>query len=215
MDYGNGIFLQPNFVSYDDATEIINWINNNYEEKFMKYEFMDNPQRYALRFGKDQVFWNNSPWEITGVDDLRPTVEKYMNKVVEFAKHLYGYPEKLYVNSFWLAKQLNNAWVEAHNDCDSAHNSQFRFSIICYLNNNVEGGELEFPQLGVKIKPPAGSMAIFPAQGEEYLHEVKQIKEDRYTMLFWLTDDPAYEVKFHSDVCQSEQSYAQRFLPQS
>jgi hypothetical protein len=214
MDYGNGVNLVPGFVSFDDSMELMGWIDNN-TNKFMRYEFANNPQRYALRFGKDQVFWNNSPWEIKGVDDIRPTIERYMKKVTDFAKQHYQYPTDLYVNSFWLAKQLPGAWVEAHNDCDSAHNPQFRFSIICYLNANKDGGELDFPQLNISLKPPAGSMAIFPAQGEEYVHEVKAISQDRYTMLFWLTDDPAYEVPFHSDVCQLEQSYEQHSLPQN
>lgn len=204
MDYGNGIVLTENFVTYNDAMTLMNWIDNNLNS-FHIYEFQNNPKRHALRFGKDQVFWDTSPHEIRGVDDIETLVRKYFNKVVSEVGKIYSHPKKLYVNSFWLAKQEAGAMVKPHHDASSSTNPQFTHSIICYLNANNIGGELEFPELNVIIKPPGGSMVSFIAQGLELLHEVKEITQDRYTMLFWLTDDPNYEVRFHSDVCSGVQ----------
>ena len=36
-------------------------------------------------------------------------------------------------------------------------------SLVIYLNDNYEGGEVNFPELGLKIKPKAGSVVAFPA----------------------------------------------------
>lgn len=199
MDYGNGIVLTENFVEQADSERLINWIDAN-QDKFHQYFFQNNPKRYAVRFGKDQVFWDTSPHEISGIDEVEDIARKYIYIVSNALQFIYRVP-KLYVNSFWLAKQEKGAVVMAHHDSHSGMNPQFTHSVICYLNANEDGGELEFPELGVVIKPSANSMISFISQGEELLHEVKQINEDRYTMLFWLTDNPDYEVKFHSDTC--------------
>lgn len=204
MDYGNGIVLTENFISAEDNETLIGWINDNINS-FQAYFFQYNPKRKALRFGKDQVFWDSSPHEIYGVDEIEPLIRFYMEKVTAHLRSMYK-TNKLYINSFWLAKQGPGAEVKPHHDSHSKMNPQFSHSVICYLNDNEVGGELDFPELNVSIKPPAGSMVSFISQGEELLHEVKEISEDRYTMLFWLTENPDYEVRFHSDVCQYAQS---------
>lgn len=199
MDYGNGIVITNDFVASDDSSRLIEWIDNNLD-KFQQYFFQYNPKRYALRFGKDQVFWDSSPHEISGIDEVEDLARKYIRAITLRLKYLYG-DQNLYVNSFWLAKQEAGAMVKPHHDSHSGMNPQFTHSVICYLNNNEVGGELDFPELDISIKPPANSMISFMSQGEELLHEVKEIHEDRYTMLFWITDNPDYQVKFHSDEC--------------
>lgn len=199
-DYGNGIILTEHFMNSVDSKRLISWIDSNID-RFQQYYFQYNPKRHALRFGKDQVFWDSSPHEIAGIDEVEDLARKYINTVTSMLEDVYK-ERKLYVNSFWLAKQEPGAMVKPHHDSHSGMNPQFTHSVICYLNDNKVGGELEFPELDIVIKPPANSMVSFISQGEELLHEVKEINEDRYTMLFWITDKPEYEVKFHSDVCQ-------------
>lgn len=54
------------------------------------------------------------------------------------------------------------------NEHFSAH-SDHGFSYVCtvssvmYLNDDYEGGELEFTKLGFKIKPEAGDIVVFPS----------------------------------------------------
>jgi len=43
-------------------------------------------------------------------------------------------------------------------------------SVVLYLNDDYVGGELFFREQGVKIKPEAGSIVIFPSV-EPYYHE--------------------------------------------
>ena len=183
-DYGNGIRLTQDFVAKLDSTRLIEWIDNNID-RFQQYYFQYNPKRHALRFGKDQVFWDSSPHEISGVDGVEDLAKKYMGAVTAMLEEAYD-EEKLYINSFWLAKQEQGAMVKPHHDSHSGMNPQFTHSVICYLNDNEVGGELEFPELDIIIKPTANSMVSFVSQGEELLHEVKEINEDRYTMLFWM-----------------------------
>jgi predicted 2-oxoglutarate/Fe(II)-dependent dioxygenase YbiX len=54
-----------------------------------------------------------------------------------------------------------------------------------YLNDNYEGGEIEFVNSGIKIKPEAGSIIFFPSNFL-YVHEVHPITSGfRYSMPHW------------------------------
>jgi hypothetical protein len=54
------------------------------------------------------------------------------------------------------------------------------FSLVCYLNEDYEGGEISFPKHNITIKPKKGSLIMFPSQNP-FIHEVKPIiNGDRY-----------------------------------
>lgn len=65
---------------------------------------------------------------------------------------------------------------------------------ILYLNNDYEGGELYFPQHGVRFKPSLGQYIMFPG-GHENIHGVSEItKGTRYTMVsFWDYAEAEYD----------------------
>lgn len=189
VDY---IKTTPNIINDIDAKRFIRYINSNFH-KFQQYVFMDNPNRYALMFGKDQVFWSMSNSNLSKIADIEFVVREYFDIVCKDAEEKYNYPSKLYVASFWLAKQLPNSFVHPHFDAGEV-NKHFKVSTIIYLNDLSSGGELTFPKLGHTYKPVANEMVSFPSQGEEFLHEVKEINEDRYSLVYWLTDDPALAI---------------------
>lgn len=60
-------------------------------------------------------------------------------------------------------------------------------SAVLYLNDTLEGGELNFPNQGVTIKPKAGSAIVFPSV-EPFLHESLQVtKGVKYIVpAFWV-----------------------------
>jgi predicted 2-oxoglutarate/Fe(II)-dependent dioxygenase YbiX len=53
-------------------------------------------------------------------------------------------------------------------------NKDLAFSLVAYINDDYEGGEINFPNQNVTVKPKAGSLIMFPSQ-LPYLHEVKPI----------------------------------------
>jgi predicted 2-oxoglutarate/Fe(II)-dependent dioxygenase YbiX len=59
-------------------------------------------------------------------------------------------------------------------------------SVVLYLNDNYEGGELYFKNQHVIIKPTAGSIVIFPSV-EPYYHESREIQRGTKYMSpgFW------------------------------
>ena len=59
------------------------------------------------------------------------------------------------------------------------------FSISYYLNDDYEGGEIEFPRFGLKVKPKA-NMAILFAANYVYNHKIYPVTDGlRYTVVNW------------------------------
>jgi hypothetical protein len=59
-----------------------------------------------------------------------------------------------------------------HQDPGIEHNILASFSL--YLNDDFDGGELEFKNLPIKVKPKAGMLAVIPG-GEKYMHRVNKV----------------------------------------
>jgi predicted 2-oxoglutarate/Fe(II)-dependent dioxygenase YbiX len=112
---------------------------------------------------------------------------KYHSKIknIEPAQFL-GYP-------------VGGHYIE-HNDCENFENGRWvriaprDISILFYLNDNYTGGELEFTQLGLTIKPKTGMMIAFPSY-KEFAHKVHPVTSGfRYSLVSWLeTEQKVYE----------------------
>ena len=60
-------------------------------------------------------------------------------------------------------------------------------SFLFYLNDQYGGGELEFPDLGLTIKPKKGMMIAFPSY-KDFVHEVHPVTwGHRYTLVSWVS----------------------------
>jgi hypothetical protein len=58
-------------------------------------------------------------------------------------------------------------------------------SVILFLNDNFDGGELVYPNQGLTIKPTIGTMVVAPA-GIEFPHMVTETDSDRYVLVLRL-----------------------------
>ena len=59
-------------------------------------------------------------------------------------------------------------------------------SFLFYLNDQYGGGELEFPGLGLTIKPKKGMMISFPSY-KEFMHKVHPVTwGHRYSLVSWV-----------------------------
>jgi predicted 2-oxoglutarate/Fe(II)-dependent dioxygenase YbiX len=58
-------------------------------------------------------------------------------------------------------------------------------SLLIYLNEDFEGGELSFTKLNYQIRPRAGATAIFPSD-HRFLHQAEIVKTGvRYAIVSW------------------------------
>ena len=61
-------------------------------------------------------------------------------------------------------------------------------SAILYLNDNYEGGEIEFVKFGVKIKPKPGTLILFPSN-YAYSHIAHPVTlGTKYAIVTWVRD---------------------------
>lgn len=62
--------------------------------------------------------------------------------------------------------------------CDNGNSHPCLISFVIYLNDDYEGGDVEFKNFlpGRTVKPDAGSLLIFPSN-LEYIHKVNPVKD--------------------------------------
>jgi len=82
-----------------------------------------------------------------------------------------------------LVKYGPGCHIRAHTDTATAFSKRV-ISVVAYLNEGYAGGEICFPLLGVKFRPKAGSVLMFPS---DYLHSVSPVSAgERYVFVTFL-----------------------------
>lgn len=90
----------------------------------------------------------------------------------------------LVMDTFALVKYTEGQFFAEHSD--GVANFGRALSIVIYLNDDYEGGELYFRNQNLTMKPVAKSMVMFPST-DEFLHEAKPvISGTKYAIVsFW------------------------------
>ncbi len=99
-----------------------------------------------------------------------------------------GLPQDtLYHETYNLLKYRENEEYKVH--YDGGTGQPRTISCICYLNDDYEGGELEFPNFDIKIKPQAGMLILFPSS-YPYKHVAHPvISGTKYNLVTWIRDE--------------------------
>lgn len=178
-----------NFMSDHECDHIINFIDNNLDMFYTgKYKLT-----HRLLYGLDLYHGNSNP-KLEKIDDIEYIVRKYFDKTIKYMKEVMNETDELYISSFWLARQIEGGFLDLHSDTDVDQNVQFEYSCGFYLNDVNVDGTLDFPKLGYSYKPSKGDMVYWPSKDPLYDHEVVKVTDTRYTMLIWLTKDPAFDL---------------------
>jgi hypothetical protein len=123
-------------------------------------------------------------------DEMRKINNKFFDVVcsaVSNYRNTFGIDENL----FWgegvnvLKYQTGQEYVAHY---DGGTYSRRAVSPIVYLNEDYTGGEIEFVNQGVTIKPTAGMLALFPAN-YAFRHIAHPVKTGtKYAVVTWLHD---------------------------
>jgi hypothetical protein len=182
-----------NFIPIEDASTLIEYIDQNLHS----FSSDRNGLWFKKFFGIDDIYKHGKGEPIIdGLGNIKELSVNIVKDVKNTMSEHFNDPEPIFLNSFWFAKHLPGDNVLAHVDTEDGYNQQFVYSAILYLNTVEDGGVLNFPNLNLSFKPEACDLIIFPSNGEEMLHEVMGIGEDRYTLPMWFTKDKALELKF-------------------
>ena len=103
----------------------------------------------------------------------------------------YNCEFKAYDPCQFLGYPVGGHYIE-HNDAETFDRGKWRriadrdVSFLFYLNSEFGGGELEFTQIGLTIKPKKGMMIAFPSY-KEFAHKVHPVTwGHRYTLVSWV-----------------------------
>jgi predicted 2-oxoglutarate/Fe(II)-dependent dioxygenase YbiX len=100
----------------------------------------------------------------------------------------YGIQETLWHEKYNMLRYRGGQEYKAHYDGDTAGGRCV--SAILYLNNDYKGGEVEFVNFGIKIKPEPGMLLLFPSN-YAYTHIAHPVLEGtKYAIVTWLHDRP-------------------------
>jgi len=108
---------------------------------------------------------------------------------VDYVKRFGGDFQFFFNEGFNLLKYQTGQEYKAHYDGLTA--SGRSISPILYLNDDYEGGEIEFVNFNLKIKPRAGMLVLFPANFA-YQHIAHPVTTGtKYAIVTWLHDRPS------------------------
>jgi hypothetical protein len=140
------------------------------DQKFFPEPHMISPQDYYYKEMADVTAKMYQALDLA--------VDHYSTQVYPFAKANIKNREE----SINLLRYGKTGHLPAHQDQGV---STRVLSSVMYLNDDYEGGEIEFANSNVKIKPEAGSIIFFPSNFL-YVHEVLPITNGyRYSMPHW------------------------------
>lgn len=96
--------------------------------------------------------------------------------------------EPFFHENYQLLKYNGGTYYNAHYDGGTGIGRSV--SALCYLNDDYEGGELEFVNFKVKIKPTAGMIILFPSN-YAYRHIAHPVTSGtKYAIVTWIKDRP-------------------------
>ena len=175
---------KENFAKMGDGVENIKVIKNFLSPKECKF-LID----IVSKFGKAEEF--PVQWD----SDFNPTIVrktylnltvagKYISVIKELLEKEYGFP----VNnkSAFFARWDAGDSLDLHVD-DLGPTNYNHMATLIYLNDDYEGGEIEFPTHKLTHKPSIGDLIMFPGN-MHYAHEVKTIISGvRWTLPMWFS----------------------------
>ena len=119
--------------------------------------------------------------------EIRRVFDEKMESVVKpLVKRLWRVDLKRHSETHFVRYAPGNYYTP-HSDTGIHRNDRF-FTVVCYLNEDFEGGETSFPKLNYRVVPRSGKAVIFPST---YLHCAEPVtKSEKYILVSWLTGPP-------------------------
>ena len=112
----------------------------------------------------------------------RESLEKGIDAAVEFVRGRYSIVPLVSHHTVLLRYEDNNMF---HYHIDDHPKYPRVLSVSVFLNDDFEGGELQFKEFDLKIKPEAGDIIVF-CSGFPYMHQVAPVATGiRYAVVKW------------------------------
>lgn len=182
------LIIRPNIIPQEHIRQLLQLTN----QKASHAQVGSGEEKIELKT-------RNTEWYPIPFPVLQNLNSAIMSCYTSFIEPKYHSKVKNIEPTQFLSYPVGGHYIE-HNDSETFENGRWKrianrdISIILYLNHDYTGGELEFTQLGLTIKPKTGMMIAFPSYNE-FAHKVHPVISGiRYSLVAWLeTEKKIYE----------------------
>lgn len=163
----------PGFVDSKDLAEIVSYARENLLDGFT--EFGNEQKEFTVHTFQKQTVEASA---------IREKLTSYGRRVYEICVKEYGGDWKGFDEGLTHIAKFE-AGYGMHEHFDSSKPNDI--ATLIYLNDDYEGGQIYFPDLGLEYKPKAGDLVMFP-DNPQFVHGVKPIiSGTRFTSPRWFT----------------------------
>lgn len=132
------------------------------------------------------------------LEEAYDIVDKGINDSLRHYERLWNFNIQ-YKEAFNFVKYLSGEYFKLHADHGPFYTCTV--SAVVYLNDDYQGGEIEFPRHNLVVKPQAGDIILFPSNFV-YEHASLNVSEGiKYSVVVMMD----YNDKYHAD--KSEHKY--------
>lgn len=157
IEHYNKIWEIKNFLSDDDINICFEKIKNIKEQE-----------------------WTFNKIYVVNVD-VDPELRRHLDSIQKKLYNYFKYQETIQAIG-GIHRIRQNRRMEAHTDINEnkIYNLPIQYGCVIYLNDDYLGGEINYPDIGLSIKPKKGSLIVHKAK---YLHEILEVKSGTRYML--------------------------------
>jgi len=159
-----GINLYKSAIKKEDCVSLINDLENEISLGIPGIQWSASRNRnhsrdcFDFQFKKEDLGKTIPASE--ALEKVYDLIDNSLDKCLSHYEVLWGLTME-YKESFGFVKYLPGGYFKEHTDSGEVYSCTL--SIIVYLNDGYDGGELEFVRQGLFIKPEAGDVVIAPA----------------------------------------------------
>lgn len=128
--------------------------------------------RRGLNFGLAPELFDHPDPLIANFKNVSEFLYNVTKPAVDHYKSVYYSYDAVDYMGWVLLKYRVGDFFSAHTD--ASHDYPRQLSLVYYLNDDYEGGEIHFPHINLMVKPLAGELIIFPAN-YLFLHAAKEV----------------------------------------
>ena len=155
--------------------------SNSFLSKWQEWTSSEGDYHFGYRKLVDQNRLFDNPGALA---EAYLKIKKTIEAALKNYSSLIGVPEGE-ESDIGFSKYLPDKYMGPHTD----QGPKSHISAVMYLNDNFSGGELEFPNQNVSIKPSSGSIIVFPSV-EPYVHDPKPATGTKYIVpAFWYLEN--------------------------
>ena len=181
------IIIRPNVIPDKDIEELMLLTN----DKEVRQATIINNNDDGTQTHKENLKNRNTLWYHIPEEEGNKLQVAISQVWAQYIVPKYHCEFDKYEPAQFLGYPVGGHYIE-HNDAETFHDGDWRkiadrdVSFLFYLNSEFGGGELEFPELGLTIKPKKGMMIAFPSY-KEFEHKVHPVTwGHRYTLVSWV-----------------------------